>query len=98
MVNYLEVNGTEYPVRYSLAALSRFENKTGVKVLELADASKLSTEASTSLIFYGIQDGCKTEGVEFTLTMQELAEQVTLVHAMEAFKILASYLKPKKKS
>ena len=54
----IEVNGTEYPVRYSMKALKKFERKTKVNVFSLSDPSKLSAEACDVLCFVGFECGC----------------------------------------
>ena len=51
----IEINGNEYPVRYSMKALKKFERKAKVNVFSLSDPSKLSAEACAFLCFVGVE-------------------------------------------
>ena len=82
------VDGTEYPVRFSLRALKKFERKTKMSVFSLSDPSKLSAEACAVLCFVGIEDGCKFEGVEFDLKLEDIEANLTLSHTTELLELL----------
>ena len=65
MTDTIEIAGREWPVRFTMGALSRFEKRTKVNAFALSDPSKLSSDAAAFLVFCGIAAGCKAEGVEF---------------------------------
>lgn len=92
----IEVNGTDYPVRYSMKALKKFERKAKVNVFSLSDPSKLSAEACAYLCFVGVECGCDFEGIEFTMDLNEFEDHVTLAHVKECFDVLGEYNSEKK--
>lgn len=92
----IEVNGTDYPVRYSMKALKKFERKAKVNVFSLSDPSKLSAEACAYLCFVGVECGCDFEGVEFTMELAEFEEHITLAHVTQCFDVLGEYSDQKK--
>ena len=65
----IEINGNEYPVRYSMKALKKFERKAKVNVFSLSDPSKLSADACAFLCFVGVECGCNfsTDGPRFRI-------------------------------
>jgi hypothetical protein len=92
----IEINGTEYPVRYSMKALKKFERKAKVNVFSLSDPSKLSAEACAFLCFVGVECGCDFEGVDFNMELQEFEDHITLAHVTQCFEILGEYNDQKK--
>lgn len=88
---FITVDGVEYPLRYSLRALKTFEQKTKTSVFALGDAQNLTAEAMSWLIFVGIVDGCKFEGIEFKKTLAEIEPHVDLSHVQEAVTALQEY-------
>ena len=81
----INVNGTGYPLRYSLRALKKFERKTKINVFSLSDPTKLSAEACAYLVYVGVEDGCKFEGIEFDMPLIEFEEYITLAQAVACF-------------
>ena len=87
----LSVDGVEYPLRYSLRALKTFEQKTKTSVFALGEAQSLTADAMCWLIYVGIVDGCKFEGIEFKKTLAEIEPYVDLSHVQEAVTALQEY-------
>lgn len=86
----IEINGKDYPLRYSLGALTKFEKRTKVNVFGLSDPSKLSAEACAWLIFVGIEAGCKFESEELDMTINDIMDAVDLSHVQVAFEALGA--------
>lgn len=97
MIDTIELGGQEWPVRFTMGALSRFEKRTKVNAFALSDPSKLSSDAAAYLVFCGIAAGCKAEGVEFDVPFNELMEDMTLAHVVQSFKILTQDVPGEKK-
>lgn len=98
MVDTIEIGSKDYPVRFTLGALAKFERKTKVNAFALSDPSKLSSENAGYLVYCGIQAGCKAEGVEFDVQPLELLEEMTLAHIMRAFELLVQDVPGEKKA
>ena len=88
---HIQVDGTEYPLRYSLRALKQFENKAKTSVFKMGKAEELSAEAMAWLIYVGIVDGCKFEGIEFKQTLADIEPHVDLSHVQTAVAALHEY-------
>jgi hypothetical protein len=88
---HIEVDGNEYPLRYSLRALKKFEQKTKISVFALGNANALTAEACTWLIYVGIVDGCDFEGIEFKKSLQDIEPYVDLGHVQVAVQALQEY-------
>ena len=86
----IEINSKEYPLRYTLGALTKFEKRAKVNVFGLSDPSKLSAEACGWLIFVGIEAGCKAAGEDLDLTINEVMDSVDLSHVQVAFEELGA--------
>jgi hypothetical protein len=86
----IEINGKEYPLRYSLGALTKFEKRAKVNVFGLSDPSKLSAEACAWLIYVGIEAGCKFEDQELDMTINDVMDAVDLSHVQIAFEALGA--------
>ena len=97
MTDTIEIAGREWPVRFTMGALSRFEKRTKVNAFALSDPSKLSSDAAAFLVFCGIAAGCKAEDVEFDVDFKDLMEDMTLAHVIAAFGILTSDVPGEKK-
>lgn len=87
----INVDGVTYPLRYSLRALKVFEQKTKTSVFQLGEASNLSADAMCWLIYVGIVDGCKFEGIEFNKTLADIEPFVDLSHVQTAVTALQEY-------
>ena len=92
----IEVNGVEYPVRYSMKALKKFERKAKVNVFSLSDPSKLSADACAFLCYVGGECGCNFEGVEFDMELHDFEDHITLAHVTQCFDVLGEYSDQKK--
>ena len=86
----ITINGKDYPLRYTLGALTKFEKRAKVNVFGLSDPSKLSAEACAWLIYVGVEAGCKAEGEDFELTINELMDNLDLSHVTVAFEELGA--------
>ena len=64
----IELNNKSYPVKATMRAWRAFEKATGVKVIEV-DASDITL--IPELIYYFVVDGCKAQGMEFGLDVEE---------------------------
>lgn len=87
----LVVDGVAYPLRYSLRALKTFEQKTKSSVFALGEARSMTADAMCWLIYVGIVDGCKFEGIEFKKTLAEIEPYVDLGHVQQAVEALQEY-------
>lgn len=87
----LQVDGVNYPLRYSLRALKTFEQKTKKSVFAMGDAANMSAEACAWLIYVGIVDGCKFEGIEFKKSLADIEPYVDLGHVRTALEALQEY-------
>jgi len=87
----LTVDGVAYPLRYSLRALKTFEQKTKTSVFALGEAHAMTAEAMCWLIYVGMVDGCKFEGIEFKKTLAEIEPYVDLGHVQQAVEALQEY-------
>ena len=86
----IEINSKEYPLRYTLGALTKFEKRAKVNVFGLSDPSKLSAEACAWLIYVGIEAGCKAAGEDLDLSINEVMDSVDLSHVQVAFEELGA--------
>jgi len=86
----ININGKDYPMRYTLGALTKFEKRAKVNVFGLSDPSKLSAEACAWLIYVGIEAGCKAENEELDLSINEVMDSVDLSHVTIAFEELGA--------
>ena len=98
MLDTIEIGGRDYPVRFTLGALAKFERRTKVNAFALSDASKLSSENAAWLVYHGIEAGAKANGEELTVTFAELIDDLTLAHVMRAFELLVSDVPGEKKA
>ena len=87
----ITVDGIAYPIRYSLRALKKFEQKTKTSVFQLGQTESMTAEAMSWLIYVGIVDGCAFEGVEFKKSLAELEPYIDLRHVTEAVAALQEY-------
>ena len=87
----IDINGESYPLRYSLRALKQFEQRTKLSVFSLGESSSMSAEAMAWLIYCGIVDGCKFEGVEFKKTLADIEPFIDLGHVAHAVEALQQY-------
>lgn len=92
----IELNGTMYPVRFSMKALKKFERKAKVNVFSLSDPSKLSADACAFLCFVGVECGCDFENIDFDMELNEFEDHITLAQVTQCFDVLGEYSSEKK--
>jgi hypothetical protein len=97
MTDSIEIKGVDYPVRFTLGALAKFEAKTKINALALSDPSKLGSDAACYLIWCGLQAGAKVTGDDFTFKAGDLADELTLADVVRAFDILTAEIIGEKK-
>ena len=87
----IEIDGVEYPLRYSLRALKKFEQKTKTSVFKFGEAGNMTADAMSWLIYVGIVDGCNFEGVDFDKSLSDIEPYVDLSHVTLAVTALQQY-------
>ena len=85
------IDGVEYPLRYSLRALKKFEQKTKKSVFAFGDAGQMTAESMAWLIYVGVVDGCSFEDIEFNKTLADIEPFVDLSHVTLAVEALQQY-------
>jgi len=98
MTNQIFINGTEHPVKYGFNALRLFSNQTGIGLNELAQLSdSMSIDHAIALIWAGLKDGARVEKIEFTMTMDDVADLLdddqTIIEQCVAL-FVKSFVKP----
>lgn len=66
----ITVGGKKYPCRQTMGAMLRFKRETGKEVTEITD----SVTDMLAYMYCCVQAGCKTEGVEFDMTLEDFAD------------------------
>ena len=87
----IEIDGVEYPLRYSLRALKKFEHKTKKSVFQFGDTGTMTADAMSWLIYVGIVDGCNFEGIDFDKSLADIEPFVDLSHVTTAVQALQQY-------
>jgi len=98
MTNQILINGTEHPVKYGFNALRLFSNQTGIGLDELSQLeNKMSIDHAIALIWAGLKDGARVQKIEFTMTMDDVADLLdddpTVINQCVAF-FVESFVKP----
>jgi hypothetical protein len=75
MVRFTKINNKEVPVSFGNATLIRFEEETGISILTLGQ-SPLNYKDSLKLIFEGLRDGHRKEGIKFDLTFEDMCDEL----------------------
>jgi hypothetical protein len=65
MIEYVNINGVEWPIRISYVVLNQVKSKHGVSLESLGSNMEDLTIWET-VLFYGLRQGCKAEEKEFT--------------------------------
>lgn len=73
MVRYTQLAGKEVPVSFGNAALIRFEEETGISILNLGTTA-LNYKNSLILIYEGLRDGHRKDKKDFTMTFDDLCD------------------------
>lgn len=71
----ITLDNKSYPVKATMRAWRKFEKATGVKVVEV-DASDITL--IPELIYYFVVDGCLSQGMEFSLEVEEWLGLITV--------------------
>lgn len=71
----ITLDNKTYPVKATMRAWRNFERSTGVKVTEV-DASDVTL--IPELVYYFVQDGCKAQGMDFSLSVEEFLGLITV--------------------
>ena len=91
MQEHIEIAGKKYPVKYGFNALRIFTVETGISfqyIGKLGDG--ITLEQAICLMYAGLKDGARVEKVDFTMSMDDVADlldqdQEALNKCMEAF-------------
>jgi len=77
----VEINGKDYYFKVTISAAKKFKNKfkCDVTVMSVSDVEQVQY-----LIYYGLEAGCKIEGVKFDLTVESF-DDYSLVELTELF-------------
>lgn len=65
----IKIGATEYPYKFSKAALLSFQRETGKDLAKSADETTLQDMAT--LAYHALVHGCKAEGVEMKMTFDD---------------------------
>ena len=77
----VEINGNDYFFKVTISAAKKFKNKfkCDVTVMSVSDVEHVQY-----LIYYGLEAGCKIEGVKFDLTVESF-DDYSIVELTELF-------------
>lgn len=73
MIRHTTLAGKEVPVSFGNAALIRFEEETGISILNLGN-TPLNYKNSLKLIYEGLRDGHRKANKDFTMTFDDLCD------------------------
>ena len=72
---FIESNGTKYPVRYGFWALSNFCKLANLTLAELNTlGSNMTMEQAIALVYAGLQDGHRKANLSFSLDTADVAD------------------------
>ena len=95
----IKLDGKTFPMRATMRAWKKFEDATGKKVASV-DAEDIT--AIPELIYYFVQEGCKSQGMKFEMSvddffgMIEVADLPALSEAVQ--KVMGGQKKTKAKA
>lgn len=75
MVRYTKINDNEVPVSFGNAALIRFEEETGVSILNLGKET-LNYKNTLKLIYEALRDGYRKEGKSFDWSFEDMCDEL----------------------
>lgn len=78
----IEIGGRKWPMRATIGAWKRFEDSTGKRVADLQNDETTDVALFCELAFHFVVAGCKANGTEFTMAIDEFLDQIE-VHEME---------------
>lgn len=70
----ITIAGKEYPCRQTMGAMLRFKRETGKEVTEITD----SVTDMLTFMYCCAESCCKTEGVEFGMTLEDFADRLDI--------------------
>lgn len=75
MVEFIEINGKRYPVRFGFNALREFTAITGTTLGELQNLQNTITlDHAIKLVWCGFKDGARKEKMPFSLSVDDVAD------------------------
>ena len=77
MFEYVKINETTRPVKFGFNALRHFSRMTGMSIQDMDKIGQNMTfDNAISLIFCGLQDGCRAAKEDFTMSIDDLADDL----------------------
>jgi hypothetical protein len=75
MIEYIEVNGNRYPVRFGFNALREFASITGTTLSELQHLQKnITLDHAIKLVYCGFKDGARKDKMPFSMSVEDIAD------------------------
>jgi len=75
MVEFIEVNGKRYPVRFGFNALREFTAVTGTTLSQLQNLQEnITLDHAIKLVWCGFKDGARKEKMPFSLLVDDIAD------------------------
>ena len=75
MVEFIEVNGKRYPVRFGFNALREFTAVTGTTLSQLQTLQEnITLDNAIKLVWCGFKDGARKEKMPFSITVDDIAD------------------------
>ena len=75
MVEFIEVNGKRYPVRFGFNALREFTAVTGTTLSQLQSLQEnITLDHAIKLVWCGFKDGARKEKMPFSLAVDDIAD------------------------
>lgn len=70
----ITIEGKRYPCRQTMGAMLRFKRETGKEVTEITG----SVTDMLTFLYCCVESCCKTEGVEFGMTLEDFADRLDI--------------------
>lgn len=74
MIKYLTIKGEQYPYKNTLNVVRKFEGKFNKRHDQIGDS--MSMDEMIHLVFWGVESGCRLEGKEFDMTIDDFADHL----------------------
>tara|TARA_R110000803_G_scaffold128194_1_gene195624 strand:- start:2113 stop:2418 length:306 start_codon:yes stop_codon:yes gene_type:complete len=75
MVEYIDISGKKYPVRFGFNALREFSRKTGTTLADLGSMEKnITLDQAITLAWCGFKDGARKDKITFKLDVSDIAD------------------------
>jgi|TARA_R100001126_G_C4886942_1_gene183047 hypothetical protein len=85
----ITIGNIKYPLRASMRAWRKFEKATGVKVSEV-DSSDVTM--IPELIFYFVQEGCESQGMRFTMDVDEWLGKIEVTDLPDLVEVITEVM------